>query len=53
VAAGRPAVEAQIRFFPPGFLTMKGLGTGAPVSVVSAAEVFDVTNLERMQIGED
>jgi hypothetical protein len=23
------------------------------VSVVSAAEVFDVTNLERMQAGED
>jgi hypothetical protein len=52
VAANRPPVEAQVRFFPPGFMTMKGLGIGAPVSVVSATEVFDVTNLERVQIGE-
>jgi hypothetical protein len=51
VAASRPAIEAQVRFFPPGFLTVKGLGAGAPVSVISAAEVFDVTNLERVQIG--
>jgi hypothetical protein len=51
VAANRPAIEAQVRFFPPGFLTVKGLGVGAPVSVISAAEVFDVTNLERVQIG--
>ena len=53
MAAGRPALEAQIRFFPPGFLTVKGLGAGSPVSVVSASEVFDVTNLERVQVGEN
>ena len=52
-AAGRPGVEAQVRFFPPGFVTMKGVGPGAPVSVVSAAEIVDVTHLERVQIGED
>jgi hypothetical protein len=52
-AAGRPGMEAQVRFFPPGFVTVKGIGPGAPVSVVSAAEVVDVTHLERVQIGED
>jgi len=52
-AAGRPGMEAQVRFFPPGFVTVKGLGAGAPVSVISAAEVIDVTNLERVQIGEE
>lgn len=51
-AAGRPGMEAQVRFFPPGFVTVKGIGPGAPVSVLSAAEIVDVTNLERVQIGE-
>ena len=53
MAAGRPGMEAQVRFFPPGFLTVKGVGVGAPVSVVSAAEIYDVTNLERVQVGGD
>jgi hypothetical protein len=53
VASGRPGMEAQVRFFPPGFVTVKGIGAGAPVSVISAAEIFDVTNLERVQIGGD
>ena len=51
VAAGRPGVEALVRFSPAGWLTMKPLG-GAAVSVVSSAEVFDVTNLERVQAGD-
>jgi hypothetical protein len=53
MAANRPAIEAQIRFFPPGFVTLKGIGIGAPVSVISAAEIFDVTHLERVQVGGD
>jgi hypothetical protein len=44
-------MEAQVRFFPPGFVTVKGIGPGAPVSVISASEVVDVTHLERVQIG--
>ncbi len=48
VVANRPPVDAFVRFSPAGWLTMKPL-TGGRVSVVSAAEVFDVTNLERVQ----
>lgn len=51
VAAGRPGVDALVRFSPAGWLTMRPLA-GGQVSVVSAAEVFDVTNLERVQAGE-
>jgi hypothetical protein len=51
VVANRPPVDAHVRFFPTGWLTMKPL-TGGRVSVVPAAEVFDVTNLERVQIGD-
>ena len=48
VVANRPPVDALVRFSPAGWLTMKPLA-GGRVSVVSAAEVFDVTNLERVQ----
>src|SRR5215218_4769077 len=48
VAASRPPVDAFVRFSPAGWLTIKPL-TGGRVTVVSAAEVFDVTNLERVQ----
>jgi hypothetical protein len=51
VSAGRPGVEALVRFSPAGWLTMKALG-GAAVTVVSSAEVFDVTNLERVQAAD-
>ena len=50
-AAGRAGTEALVRFFPPGWLTMRPLGAGQ-VSVVSAGEIFDVTNLERVQASE-
>lgn len=39
MAAGRPGLEAQVRFFPPGFLTVKGVGIGAPVSRIGRAHV--------------
>ena len=48
VVASRPPVDALVRFSPAGWLTMKPLA-GGRVSVVSAAEVLDVTNLERVQ----
>jgi hypothetical protein len=48
VVANRPPVDAIVRFSPAGWLTMKPLN-GGPVSVVSAAEVVDVTQLERVQ----
>jgi hypothetical protein len=48
VAANRPGIEAHVRFYPPGWVTLKALA-GGPVTVVSSAEVFDVTNLERVQ----
>jgi hypothetical protein len=32
-------------------VTVKGIGPGAPVSVISASEIVDVTHLERVQIG--
>ena len=48
VVANRPPVDAFVRFSPAGWLTMKPLA-GGPVSVVSAAEVVDVTHLERAQ----
>ncbi len=46
VVSNRPPVDALVRFSRAGWLTMKPLA-GPPV--VSAAEVFDVTNLERVQ----
>ena len=51
-AAGRPGVDALIRFSPAGWLTMKPLA-GGRVSVVSAAEVLDVSNIERVQSFDD
>ena len=48
VVSNRPPVDALVRFSPAGWLTMKPLA-GGRVTVVSAAEVFDVTNLERVQ----
>jgi hypothetical protein len=51
VVANRPPVDALVRFHPSGWLTMKPL-TGGRITVVSAAEVFDVTNLERVQAYE-
>src|SRR3954453_283747 len=47
VVSSRPPVDTYLRFFPAGWLTMKPLA-GGRVVVVSAAEVFDVTNLERV-----
>jgi hypothetical protein len=52
VVANRPPIDALIRFSPPGWLTMKPLA-GGRVIVVSAAEVFDVTGIERVQAGDD
>ncbi|MCW2637532.1 MAG: hypothetical protein JWQ99_3899 [Blastococcus sp.] len=52
VVSSRPPVDALVRFSPAGWLTMKPL-VGGRVTVVSAAEVFDVTNLERVQAGDD
>jgi hypothetical protein len=52
VAAQRPPVDALVRFSPAGWLTMKPLA-GGRVQVVSAAEVLDVTDLERVQAGEE
>jgi hypothetical protein len=51
VVANRPPVDAYVRFAPAGWLTMRPLA-GGRISVVSAAEVFDVTNLERVQAGD-
>jgi hypothetical protein len=51
VVANRPPIDAYVRFFPAGWLTMRPLA-GERISVVSAAEVFDVTNLERVQVGD-
>ncbi|WP_091764969.1 hypothetical protein [Blastococcus aurantiacus] len=48
VVSNRPPIDALVRFSPTGWLTMKPLA-GGKVTVVSAAEVFDVTNLERVQ----
>jgi hypothetical protein len=48
---GRPPVDAYVRFSPAGWLTMKPLA-GGRITVVSAAEVVDVTELERVQAGE-
>jgi hypothetical protein len=48
VVANRPPVDAVVRFSPAGWLTMKPL-SGGRVSVVSTAEVVEVTNLERVQ----
>ena len=52
VSAGRPGIEALVRFSTAGWLTMKPLATST-VTVVSAAEVFDVTNLERVQAADN
>lgn len=51
VVASRPPIDALVRFSPAGWLTMKPLA-GGRVSVVSAAEVVDVTDIERVQAGE-
>jgi hypothetical protein len=48
VVSNRPPIDALVRFSPAGWLTMRPLA-GGKVTVVSAAEVFDVTNLERVQ----
>ena len=48
VVSNRPPIDALVRFSPAGWLTMKPLA-GGRVTVVSAAEVFDVTDLERVQ----
>ena len=50
--SSRPPVDALVRFSPAGWLTMKPLA-GGRVVVVSAAEVIDVSNIERVQAGED
>ena len=50
VGANRPPIDALVRFSPAGWLTMKPL-TGGRVQVVSAAEVFDVTNRARPVAG--
>jgi hypothetical protein len=47
----RPPVDAYVRFAPAGWLTMKPLA-GGRITVVSAAEIIDVTELERVQAGE-
>ena len=51
VVAGRPPVDAFVRFSPAGWLTMKPLA-GGKIVVLSAAEIIDVTELERVQAGE-
>jgi hypothetical protein len=50
--SSRPPVDALVRFSPAGWLTMKPL-SGGRVVVVSAAEVLDVSNIERVQAGEE
>jgi hypothetical protein len=47
----RPPIDAFVRFSPAGWLTMKPLA-GGRITVVSAAEVIDVTELERVQAME-
>ncbi len=49
--SSRPPVDALVRFSPAGWLTMKPLAGGRVVG--SAAEVIDVSNIERVQAGED
>jgi hypothetical protein len=44
----RPPIDAFVRFTPAGWLTMKPLA-GGRIVVVSAAEIIDVTELERVQ----
>ena len=51
VVANRPPLDALVRFSPAGWLTMKPLA-GGKIVVVSAAEIIDVTELERVQAGE-
>jgi hypothetical protein len=51
-AAGRPGFDALVRFSPAGWLTIKPLA-GGQVTVVSAAEVLDVANIERVQAADD
>ncbi len=50
--SSRPPVDAFVRFSPAGWLTLKPL-TGGRVTVVSAAEVIDVSSIERVQVGDD
>jgi hypothetical protein len=49
--SSRPPIDAYVRFSPAGWLTMKPL-TGGRVTVVSAAEVIDVSAIERVQAGD-
>src|SRR4051794_1614162 len=49
-ASSRPPLDAFVRFSPAGWLTLKPL-TGGQVTVVSAAEVIDVSAIERVQVG--
>ena len=51
-ASSRPPIDAFVRFSPAGWLTLKPL-TGGQVTVVSAAEVIDVSAIERVQVGGD
>ena len=51
-ASSRPPIDAYVRFSPAGWLTMKPL-SGGRVTVVSAAEVIDVSSIERVQAGEE
>lgn len=50
--SNRPPIDALVRFSPAGWLTMRPLA-GGRVIVVSAAEVIDVSNVERVQAGDE
>jgi hypothetical protein len=50
-ASSRPPIDAVVRFSPAGWLTMQPLA-GGRVTVVSAAEVVDVSAIERVQAGD-
>ena len=50
-ANARPPIDAYVRFSPAGWLTMKPL-SGGRVTVVSAAEIIDVSAIERVQAGD-
>ncbi len=52
VVANRPPIDALVRFSPAGWLTLKPLA-GGRVTVVSASEVLDVSNIERVQAYDD
>jgi hypothetical protein len=50
--SNRPPIDALVRFSPTGWITMKPLA-GGRVLVVSASEVIDVTNIERVQANDE